>query len=228
MTLSPEWENAPAFIEQLVNEGVVVSIGHTSATAPQIADAVRAGATLSTHIGNGAHATLDRHPNYIWEQLAEDRLNASLIVDGIHLGPAFLKVALRAKGVERAVLISDAVMPAGCTPGHYKLGEVDVELHADGSVRLLGGTRLAGSVLSMDRAVENVMRLADMTLRDAVTMASRNPARVGRIASRQRGLAPGERADLVRFRYNQKVKQVEIIETYLSGEPVFQARTSAG
>ena len=228
MTLSPEWENAPAFIEQLVNEGVVVSIGHTNATAPQIAEAVRAGATLSTHIGNGAHATLDRHPNYIWEQLAEDRLNASLIVDGIHLGPAFLKVALRAKGVERAVLISDAVMPAGCTPGHYKLGEVDVELHADGSVRLLGGTRLAGSVLSMDRAVENVMRLADMTLRDAVTMASRNPARVGRIASRQRGLAPGERADLVRFRYNQKVKQVEIIETYLSGEPVFQARTSAG
>src|ERR1022692_3486197 len=84
-----------------------------------------AGATLSTHIGNGAHAVLPRHPNYIWEQLAEDRLAASFIVDGIHLAPSFLNVALRAKGLERALLVTDAVMPAGCAPGKYKLGEVD-------------------------------------------------------------------------------------------------------
>lgn len=222
MTVSPEWPETPRFIERLVGEGVTCSIGHTKAGASQIADAVKAGATLSTHIGNGAHAVMSRHPNYIWEQLAEDRLNASLIVDGIHLGAAFLKVALRAKGVERAVLVTDAVMPAGCSPGPYKLGEVDVELHADGSVRLAGGTRLAGSALMMDRAIGNVVRLGGVSLRDAITMATWNPARVGRIAQRQRGLSTGERADLVRFRFDEKTKEVQVLETYASGELVFQ------
>lgn len=220
VTLSPEWPEAPRFIDAMVREGVVVSIGHTRATSAEIAAAVSSGATLSTHLGNGAHAVLPRHPNYIWEQMAEDRLAASFIVDGIHLGPAFLKVALRAKGLERALLVTDAVMPAGCAPGCYKLGEVDVELHTDGSVRLLGGTRLAGSALRMDRALENVMRMAGLNLREAVTMATRNPARVGRIASRQRGLNPGERADLVRFRYDEATRGIEVLETYLAGRRV--------
>ena len=220
VTLSPEWPDAPRFIEALVGEGVVVSIGHTRATSEEISAAVNAGATLSTHIGNGAHPILPRHPNYIWEQLAEDRLAASFIVDGIHLGPSFLKVALRAKGLERALLVTDAVMPAGCAPGKYKLGEVDVELHSDGSVRLLGGTRLAGSALRMDRALQNVIRIAGLGLREAITLATRNPARIGRIASRQRGLNPGERADLVRFRYHDATGEIEVLETFLSGHRV--------
>ncbi|HEV2688572.1 MAG TPA: amidohydrolase family protein [Bryobacteraceae bacterium] len=221
MTLSPEWPESPRFIESIVREGVAASIGHTRADAGQIAEAVSSGATLSTHIGNGAHSLLPRHPNYIWEQLAEDRLAASFIVDGIHLPKSFLNVALRAKGAERSILVTDAVMPAGCAPGPYKLGEVDVELHADGSVRLRGGTRLAGSALRMDRAIENVMRLAGLNLRDAVAMATRNPARVGRVAGRQRGLSPGERADLVRFRYDESTKEVRVLETYLNGVLVF-------
>lgn len=221
ITISPEWPEAPRFIEKLVSEGVVVSIGHTKADESQLSDAVRAGATMSTHIGNGAHSVLPRHPNYIWEQLADDRLNASFIVDGIHLGRAFLTVAMRAKGVERAILVTDAVMPAGCSPGRYRLGEVDVELHLDGSVRLAGGTRLAGSALLMDRAIGNVIRLAGVSLRDAITMATRNPARAGRIALRQRGLAVGERADLVRFRYDEEAALIEIIETIADGQRVF-------
>ena len=220
VTLSPEWPYAPRFIEALVGEGVVVSIGHTRATSEEISAAVNAGATLSTHIGNGAHPILPRHPNYIWEQLAEDRLAASFIVDGIHLAPSFLKVALRAKGLERALLVTDAVMPAGCAPGKYKLGEVDVELHSDGSVRLLGGTRLAGSALRMDRALQNVIRIAGLSLREAITLATRNPARIGRIASRQRGLNPGERADLVRFRFHDATGEIEVLETFLSGHRV--------
>lgn len=222
ITISPEWPTAPKFIEEVVSEGVVVSIGHTKASAQQIQDAVNAGATMSTHLGNGAHATLPRHPNYIWEQLAEDRLTASFIVDRIHLGHSFLKAALRAKGIEHAVLITDAVMPAGCEPGVYQLGEVEVELHADGSVRLRGGTRLAGSALHMDRGISNLMQFAGLSLRDAVTMATRNPARAGRIPSRQRGLAPGERADLVRFSVDDE-GSVRVTETYLSGELVFKA-----
>jgi len=221
ITISPDWPEAPRFIESVVRQGVVASIGHTGASAEQIAAAVSAGATCSTHIGNGAHSTLSRHPNYIWEQLAEDRLAASFIVDGIHLGKSFLSVALRAKGSERAILVTDAVMPAGCAPGPYKLGEVDVELHADGSVRMLGGTRLAGSALRMDHAIRNVMTMAGVSLRDALTMASGNPARIGRIAGRRRGLNPGERADLVRFRYDDATKEVQVLETYLNGVRVF-------
>jgi N-acetylglucosamine-6-phosphate deacetylase len=226
MTLSPEWPQAPGFIEHIVETGVVVSIGHTKASTPQINDAVRAGATMSTHLGNGAHAVLARHPNYIWDQLAEDRLAASFIVDGIHLAESFLRVALRAKGLERSILVTDAVMPAGCPPGAYKLGEVDVELHSDGSVRLMEGTRLAGSALRMDHAISNVMKFAGLSLVEAITLASRNPARVGRVVSRQRGLTPGDRADIVRFRFNESSKEIQILETYVSGELVFKAAGS--
>jgi N-acetylglucosamine-6-phosphate deacetylase len=221
VTLAPEWPDAPAFIEDLVREGVVVSLGHTQASAQEIAAAASAGATLSTHLGNAAHAVLPRHPNYIWEQLAEDRLAASFIVDGIHLSPSFLKVALRAKGLDRSILVTDAVMPAGCAPGPFRLGEIDVQLHADGSVRLRGGTRLAGSALQMDRAIQNAMNLTRLTLRDAVTLATRNPARIGRIAGRQRGLNPGERADLVRFRYHEDRNEIEVLETWLAGRQVY-------
>ena len=224
VTLSPEWAEAPRFIETVVREGVVASIGHTRATTAEIASAVSAGATLSTHIGNGAHSMLPRHPNYIWDQLADDRLAASFIVDGIHLPQSFLTVALRAKGLERAVLVTDAVMPAGCPPGRYQLGEVAVELHADGSVRLEGGTRLAGSALRMDRAIQNVMKLAGLRLRDAIALATRNPARIGRITSRQRGLSPGDRADLVRFHFNDTTKEIRVLETYIDGKKMPAAK----
>jgi N-acetylglucosamine-6-phosphate deacetylase len=219
VTLSPEWPGAPQYIDALGRDGVVTSIGHTKATAEQIQDAVSAGATLSTHIGNGAHGVMQRHPNYIWDQLAEDRLNATMIVDGIHIGKAFLTVALRAKGIERSVLITDAVMPAMCPPGRYMLGEIEVELHADESVRMVGGTRLAGSSLRMDRGVANLMKIAGLTLREAITMATTNAARAGRVGGRIRGLQPGSRADVVKFRLANG--KIEVLETYLSGRKVY-------
>ena len=219
VTLSPEWPGATGLIERLVAQGVVVSIGHTAANSQQIADSVSAGATLSTHLGNGAHPTLPKFPNYLWDQLAEDRLAASFIVDGIHLAPAFLRVALRAKGLERSLLVTDAVAPAGCEPGPYQLGEVAVELHPDQSVRLRGGTRLAGSALRMDQAISNCIGIAGLSLRDAIALATRNPARVGRLAGRQRGLNPGERADLVRFHFRNGVFQ--ILETFVGGALVY-------
>lgn len=223
VTLSPEWPGAPRYIERLTAQGVVAAIGHMQASAGQIDAAVLAGATLSTHLGNGAHPTLPRHPNYLWHQLAEDRLNASLIVDGIHLGVDFLRVALRAKGVEKALLITDAVMPAGCQPGPYMLGEVEVELHPEGRVTLRGSDRLAGSALRMDRGVENLMRLAGLSLTEALTMATRNPARVGRIEHRQRGLLPGDRADVVEFEFDPKSLSIRVLRTWLAGELVYQA-----
>jgi len=221
VTVSPEWPEAPAYIEAVVREGVVVAIGHTKATTDQIRAAVTAGATLSTHLGNGAHSMLPRHPNYLWDQLAEDRLAASFIVDGIHVDGAFLKAALRAKGIERSVLVTDAVMPAGCAPGPYMLGEVEVELKPDQSVVLRGGTRLAGSALKMHRAIGNVMRLAGVTLREAITMATINPARVGRIPYRVRGLTAGQKSDVVVFRQRDD-GAIHVLETWLDGRRVFQ------
>ena len=223
VTLAPEWPEAPRYIEVITAAGVVASIGHTSATAQQIADAVAAGATLSTHLGNGAHAVMRRHPNYIWEQLAEDRLMADFIVDGIHLPPSFLKVALRAKSLDRAVLVTDASAPAGCAPGRYQLGEQAVDLTADNRVVLVGQERLAGSALRMDRGVENLMRIAGLSLADAVRMATTNAARAGSVAGRAAGLVTGDRADLIQYDFNSKEKSIRIKATYVSGEKVYQA-----
>lgn len=220
VTLSPEWPEAPAYIEKLVKAGVVAAIGHTAANAAQIDEAVRAGATMSTHLGNGSHFTLPRHPNYIWDQLADDRLAASLIADGIHLPAAFLKVALRAKGIERCALVTDAATPAGCTPGRYVMGSQPVELTPDGHVVLEGTDRLAGSALRMDRGVENLMKLAGLGLADAVRMATVNAACAGRVPGRTAGIAPGDRADLVLFDFDPEARQITVRATYIDGERV--------
>jgi N-acetylglucosamine-6-phosphate deacetylase len=222
VTLSPEWPEAPHYIEALVKEGIVISIGHTKATGPQIEDAVRAGATKSTHLGNGAHMVLQRHPNYIWDQMANDRLAAGFIVDGFHLSASFLKCAIRAKGLERSILVTDAVAPAGCEPGYFRLGEVDVELLPEGKVVMRGGTRLAGAALRLDTAIGNTVRMAEVSLSDAITMATRNPARVARIANRQRGLEAGERADLVELTYDAASSRLTVLRTWLSGELVYE------
>jgi len=223
VTLAPEWPQALRYIEAIAAEGVVASIGHTNATAQQITDAVSAGATLSTHLGNGAHPVMRRHPNYIWEQLAEDRLMADFIVDGIHLPPSFLKVALRAKTLARSVLVTDAAAPAGCPPGRYQLGEQAVELTADNRVMLVGQERLAGSALRMDRGVENLMRIAGLSLADAVSMATTNAARAGRVPGRTAGLVPGDRADLIQYDFNKSDLIITIKSTYISGSVVYEA-----
>ncbi len=224
VTVAAEWEDAPAYIAHITSKGVVAALGHQEATEEQIHTAVMAGATMSTHLGNGANASLPRHPNYLWTQLAEDRLWASLIVDGIHLGKSFLTVALRAKGLDRAVLITDAVAPAGCEPGQYKLGEVEVILHPDGKVTLTNEMRLAGSSLRMDRGIENLMRICGLTLRDAIRMATTNPAKAGRVAGRQQGLVAGERADLVEFDLDPASQSIRVHRTWLDGELVYQDR----
>jgi N-acetylglucosamine-6-phosphate deacetylase len=222
ITLSPEWPEAPRYIEAIVKDGVVASIGHTKASREQIRDAVSAGATLSTHLGNGAHAVLQRHPNYIWEQLAEDRLMAGFIVDGIHLPDCYLKVALRAKGQGRSVLVTDASSPAGARPGRYRLGEQEVDLTEDNRVVLAGKDKLAGSALRMHDGVSNLMQLAGIPLSDAVSMATTNAARAGNVPDRKRGLAPGERADFVLFRMGDD-NRIRVLATYVSGRKVYSA-----
>ncbi len=200
VTLSPEHDEAAGVIEHMAESGVVVSIGHTDASAAQISDAVSAGATMSTHLGNGAAAHVSRHDNYIVHQMADDRLYAGLIMDGIHLPPPFAKIALRAKGPDRSILVTDAVAPAHCEPGIYRLGEQEVELLPERRVELLSSRRLAGSALSMDRGVGNAMRFADLPAQAATRLATTNPGGAMGLAERSRYLEPGQSADLTLFR----------------------------
>jgi len=176
VTLAPEVPGALPFIEWLSQQGIVVAIGHTGASAELIGEAVAAGARLATHLGNGATEYIHRHHNIIWEQLAADRLSASFILDGHHLPPAMVKSMIRAKGVSRSLLVTDAVAPAGCPPGPYNLGTQDVELTPEGRVHLMGSRRLAGSALRMDVAVAKVMEFAQISLAEALRMAGVQPA----------------------------------------------------
>jgi N-acetylglucosamine-6-phosphate deacetylase len=223
VTVSPEWPDTPNYVRALTGMGVVVSIGHTKATGEQIRAAVDAGATMSTHLGNGAHTVLHKTDSYIWHQLAEDRLSPSFILDDIHIPAVFFKTALRAKGVAHSVLVTDAVMPAMCKPGFYRLGSVEVELKQGNRVVLRTENRLAGSALRFDDAIGNAVRMGAISLRDALTMATVNPARVCRITGRQRGVAPGERADFIRFKWDREQHRLTIIETVVDGRTVYSA-----
>jgi N-acetylglucosamine-6-phosphate deacetylase len=203
--LSPHWPEAARYISAITKAGVVASIGHTGANAEQIARAVDAGATLSTHLGNAAHKMVPKFPNVLWDQLAEDRLSASFIVDGLHLDPPFLRVALKAKSVERTILVTDAAAPAGAVPGRYRLGELEVEMTGDDRVVLTGTQKLAGSALRMNVAVGNLMSIGGVSLRDAIRTATVNPARVIGLEGRREGLKAGERGDVVVFRVEAPV-----------------------
>ena len=176
LTLAPELPGALRLIEHAVASGVRVAIGHTAATGAQLRDAVKAGATLATHLGNGCPATLPRHPNVIWEQLAEDGLLASFIVDGHHLPPATVKAMVRAKTEVRSILVTDAIAAAGMSPGRYTLGGQTVELDASGRVAAPGATNLAGSALRLDVAIGNTVRFTGLALEAVVAMASIRPA----------------------------------------------------
>jgi N-acetylglucosamine-6-phosphate deacetylase len=176
VTLAPELPGALQLIEDLVAAGIRVALGHTAATAPQIADAITAGATLATHLGNGCPQLLPRHPNVIWDLLAADALAASVIADGHHLPPATVKSLIRAKGARRSILVTDAIAAAASTPGRYNIAGVECDLDDDGRVSLPGTPYLAGSSLTMDRAVGNAVRFTGLPLDDVVPMASTIPA----------------------------------------------------
>lgn len=222
VTLSPEWPESFDFIERAAASGLIVAIGHTAATPAQIADAVKAGASLSTHLGNGSHAKIDRHPNYIWEQLANDDLWASFIVDGHHLPPSVVKCFLRSKGIKRSILVTDAIAAAGQPAGRYKLGNVEVEVTEARRVCLPGTPYLAGSALEMHDAIGKTVLYSDATLEDALQMASANPAELLGVANRIGSIAQGQTADLVLFDWDEELKKMTVEATIASGKIVYR------
>ena len=196
-TLAPEWEGAISFIERAAKSGVVVAIGHTAAGGEQIRDAIAAGARLSTHLGNGAHALLPRHSNYIWEQLAADELLASIICDGHHLPPAVVRCLVRVKSPARTILTCDASSLAGLPPGRYCEWEQELEVRPEGKIVVPGTDYLAGSWSFTDHCVGKVIQFAGVTLRDAVDMASARPREL--LGLPPQLIEPGHPAHLVLF-----------------------------
>ena len=216
ITLAPEADGAIAFIERASNDGILIGLGHTNASEEVLEDAYRAGARISTHLGNGAHALLPRHRNPIQKQLSMDGLMASIIADGIHLPGYVVKNFIRAKGIERVLLTTDSMAGAGAPPGLYTIGDLEVEVGPDRTARLPGTPYLAGSTLAMDRAVENAIRFAGLPLPSALKMAGENGAKL--FPEAWRNFSTGSPADVVLFEYRENL---EIKSTWVHGEKVF-------
>jgi N-acetylglucosamine-6-phosphate deacetylase len=226
VTLSPEWPSCCEFIARCTESGVMVSIGHTAATPEQIREAVAAGARLSTHLGNGAHLLLPRHPNYIWEQLAQDDLWTCIIADGFHLPESFLKVVLKVKG-DKAILVSDAVGFSGMAPGEYEshIGG-RVVLTPEGKLHLAENPNLlAGSAQMLTRGIGHLVRSGLSSFSEAWEMASVRPARLLDLPVKN-GLMAGAPADLVVFRRGDT--GLTVLQTFKAGKLVYDADESNG
>jgi len=223
VTLAPELPGAIPFIERLTKAGVIVALGHHAGTKEHIDAAVAAGARSCTHLGNGAHAMLPRHPNYIWEQLANDALWASFIVDGHHLPPSVVKCMIRAKGLARSILVSDAVWVAGLPPGRYSFMGLDVELTPQRRVQLSGTPYLAGSALELYEGIGKLVQFAGITLAQAIETVTVNPARLLGLADRWGMLAPGRSADLTLLTWDARRQEVAVVAMLAQGQVVYQA-----
>jgi N-acetylglucosamine-6-phosphate deacetylase len=178
LTLSPEWSDSDRLVARACELGMRVAIGHTLATTEQIAGAVAAGATLSTHLGNGIPAMLPRHPNPMWDQLAQPELWASVIADGFHLPRSVFDVFHQVKG-ERLFLVSDCTEFAGLPPGRYTspIGG-EVVLTEEGRLHIADNSQLlAGSALSLRQIVDKIVQNGWLTLEQAYDMASIHPWR---------------------------------------------------
>jgi N-acetylglucosamine-6-phosphate deacetylase len=186
MTVAPETEGAPGMITHAVRNNIAVSLGHSNATLAETNAGITAGARHATHVFNAMRPLDHREPGILGAVLANDDCTAEIIADGIHVHPDIVRLFLRAKGLDKAVLVTDAMSATGMGDGRYKLGDFEVEVKGD---RCEFEGRLAGSVLTLDRAVRNMMKFTGCTLQEALRLATANPssvvgnARKGRIAA---------------------------------------------
>lgn len=213
MTIAPELPGAAETIAHAASLGIHSSIGHSDATYSEACAGIRAGADHATHTFNAMRQVHHREPGITGAVLMNAHVSADIIADGIHVHPEVVNLFLRAKGRERAILITDAISATGMPDGKYALGELEVEVK-QGSCECDG--KLAGSVLTMDRAVRNAMQFSGWTLQDSVRLATFNPATLVNVINNRGEIAEGKRGDMVVL-----TPRGEVVNTILAGEPVF-------
>lgn len=217
VTLAPEQENALSLVAALKDNNVIASIGHTNANYEKTVEAISAGCTHATHLFNAMPTLGSRSPGPVAAILNSDAVTAEVIVDGHHLHPATCKLTLRSKGVSKLVLVSDAMRGKCMGNGHFELGGQEV-IVAHGKATLADGT-LAGSVLSIPKAIKNMMNFTDCSLEDAIIMATMNPAHQLKLNATKGSIEVGKHADLVVLDEHLKVAL-----TMREGEVIFARR----
>ena len=195
ITLAPEVEGSLELIRFARSRGVVVSLGHSNATLEETMAAIDLGAGNATHLFNAMRSFSHRDPGILGAVLTTPRIRAELIADGIHVSPAAVDLCLRCKGAGRILLISDAVSATGMPEGQYRLADMEITL-SEGVCRTPNGT-LAGSILTQDQALRNMIRWSGLPVHTVLGMLTRNPAQSLGIASGKGTLAPGHDADMV-------------------------------
>jgi len=210
VTIAPEAEGSDEFIRHCVNEGVSISIGHSSATYEEAANAFKLGARSVTHTFNAMPALHHREPGIIGAAMDDKEVYCELIADNIHVHPVMQRVLLKTKGVDRIILITDSMRAAGMPEGCYDLGGQTVYVKND-SARLENGT-LAGSILTMDKALGNFMSNAGISIDDAVRLATINPSSLLGLGERLGRLQEGLDADITVFN-----EQFDVLFTYVNG-----------
>jgi len=221
VTLAPEWEGALEFIQEITSMGVTAAIGHTAASPDQIRAAVEAGARLSTHLGNASHPMIPRLRNYLWEQLADDRLMAGIICDGFHLPKSVVQVFTRAKGLDRLILVSDVAYPGGLKPGLYRWNDVEVQVFDDGHLGLPGTESLAGAAHLLDWDIPRFMEFTGYSLGETIPLCSQNPGRIQGTPDNYGRLEPGAPANLVMFDYEPGMDRLKVLKTLRCGREVY-------
>ena len=209
LTIAPEIDGAIGLIAEATRRGVCASLGHSDAELLQAQAGISAGARHATHTFNAMRALDHRDPGLLGLVLTDRSVTADIIVDGIHVDPVIVDLFVRAKGVDGAVLITDAISATGMPDGTYILGGLEVRVH-DGRCKFNG--RLAGSVLTLDRAIRNTTKFARISLQNAIRMATINPARVLGLERRKGTLSPGADADITVF-----TPAGEVVRTIVGG-----------
>jgi N-acetylglucosamine-6-phosphate deacetylase len=212
MTIAPELPGAEETIAHATALGVRVSLGHSNAQSDAARRGVAAGAASATHTFNAMRAFDHRDPGLLAEVLTNDGLFAEIICDGLHVDPAAVRLYRRAKGPERALLVTDAMAGTGMPDGNYRLGDLEVRVKNGRCV--VGEDTLAGSTLTLDRAVRNYSEFTGAPLAEAVGLATRNPARMTGLDGEIGTLEPGRSADIAVLSPKH-----EVLETFLRGRP---------
>jgi N-acetylglucosamine-6-phosphate deacetylase len=217
ITVAPEMEGALEFIKRCSESGVVVSLGHHNGTPEIIEQAVEAGASFSTHLGNGCANEINRHHNPLWPQLSNDDLSISIIADGSHLTKEEVRTFYKVKGPERTLLVSDALSFAGLPPGTYEKDGMTYLLTGD-VVKFPSENVLAGAAMPVRRCISNIIRFTGCDLKEAIQMASTNPARLMGLEHLGE-IEAGKRADLILF--TMENGEMVIRQTMVAGKVVY-------